>query len=124
MTTMRVMSHGWISILQSNQQSDPMRSMRTNGSTISLHSRRSLPFQQSPFTHLENCANSSGHGRGIAIQLNFLLDYGAFAVNRDGTFAVNSVKVKDGVIALTREFMTIQAQGDYAKAKDVIAKLG
>jgi len=67
---------------------------------------------------------AEAHGRGIAIQLNFLLDYGALTVNRDGTFAVNSAKIKEGVIALTREFMTLQAEGNYAKAKDMIAKLG
>lgn len=67
---------------------------------------------------------TEAHGRGIAIQLNFMLDFGAFTVNRDGTFAVNPAKIRDGVIALTREFMTLQAEGNYAKAKDMIAKLG
>jgi hypothetical protein len=67
---------------------------------------------------------TEAHGRGIAIQLNFMLDYGAFTVNRDGTFAVNPAKIRDGVIALTHEFMTLQAEGNYAKAKDMIAKLG
>ncbi len=56
--------------------------------------------------------------------MNYLLDYGAFTVNRDGTFAVNTAKIKDGVISLTREFMTLQAEGNYSKAKDMIAKLG
>jgi hypothetical protein len=67
---------------------------------------------------------TEAHGRGIAIQLNYMLDYGAFTVNRDGTFAVNTAKIKDGVIELTREFMTLQAEGNYAKAKDMITKLG
>jgi hypothetical protein len=67
---------------------------------------------------------TEAHGRGIAIQLNFMLDFGAFTVNRDGTFSVDPAKIKDGVLALTREFMTLQAEGNYAKAKDMIAKLG
>jgi hypothetical protein len=67
---------------------------------------------------------TEAHGRGIAIQLNYLLDFRAFTVNRDGTLAVNPAKIRDGVIALTREFMTLQAEGNYAKAKDMIAKLG
>ena len=67
---------------------------------------------------------TEAHGRGIAIQLNYLLDFGAFTVNRDGTLAVNPAKIRDGVIALTREFMTLQAEGNYAKAKEMIAKLG
>jgi len=67
---------------------------------------------------------TEAHGRGIAIQLNYLLDYGAFAVNRDGTFTVNTAKIRDGVAALTRELMTLQAEGNYGKAKELIAKLG
>jgi hypothetical protein len=67
---------------------------------------------------------TEAHGRGVAIQLNYLLDQGGFTVNRDGTFAINSAKIKDGIEALTREFMTLQAAGDYAKAKEMIAKMG
>jgi len=57
------------------------------------------------------------HGKGIAIQLNYLLDQRGFTVNADGTFAVNTDRVKEAVAGLTREIMTIQAEGDYAKAK-------
>ena len=32
---------------------------------------------------------NEAHGRGIAIQLNYLLDQRGFVVNGDGTFAVN-----------------------------------
>ena len=32
---------------------------------------------------------NEAHGRGQAIQLNYLLDKGAFTVNADGTFAVD-----------------------------------
>jgi len=80
-------------------------------------------FLASAFRSIRFGVNEA-HGRGIAMQLNFLLDYGAFTVNRDGTFAVNPAKIKDGVVALTREFMTLQAQGDYTKAKDMIGRLG
>ncbi|MEO8680970.1 MAG: hypothetical protein ABI665_18105 [Vicinamibacterales bacterium] len=67
---------------------------------------------------------NEAHGRGQAIQLNYLLDQGAFKVNADGTFSVDAAKVKDGVTALTREFLTLEAEGNYAKAKDMIEKLG
>jgi hypothetical protein len=67
---------------------------------------------------------NEAHGRGQAIQLNYLLDAGAFKVNADGTFSVDAAKIKDGVTALTREFLTLEAEGDYAKAKDMIEKLG
>ena len=67
---------------------------------------------------------SEAHGRGIAIQLNYLLDAGAFRVNGDGTFAVDDAKIAGAVTALTREIMTLQAEGSYEKAKTLIEKLG
>jgi hypothetical protein len=66
---------------------------------------------------------AEAHGRGIAMQLNFLIDFGATTVGPDGAFAINPAKIKDGVTALTREIMTLQAAGDYAKAKDMLARL-
>jgi len=81
-------------------------------------------MEQSMYTtFLASCFRSirfgidAAHGRGIAIQLNYLLDQGGFTVRDDGTFAVNAERAKEGVAALTREIMTIQAEGDYAKAK-------
>jgi hypothetical protein len=66
---------------------------------------------------------NEAHGRGIAIQLNYLLDAGAFVVAKDGTFAVNAAKTKAAVAALTGEIMTLQSEGSYAKAKSLIEKL-
>ena len=68
--------------------------------------------------------DNEAHGRGIAIQLNYLLDQGGFVARPDGTFGVNPAKVKDGVMGLTREIMTIQAQGDAAKARALGERLG
>jgi hypothetical protein len=67
---------------------------------------------------------TEAHGKGQAMQLNYLLDAGAFLVRPDGTFGVNAAKIKDGVSALTREFMTIQAEGNYEKAKEMQTGLG
>ena len=67
---------------------------------------------------------NEAHGKGIAVQLNSLLDAGAFMVRPDGTFAVNASAIKEGVAALTRDIMTIQAEGDYAKAKTLGDRLG
>jgi hypothetical protein len=66
---------------------------------------------------------NEAHGRGIAIQLNTLLDAGAFTVAADGTFAVNVAKIKGAVIALTRDLMMMQAAGGYDQAKARIAKM-
>jgi hypothetical protein len=67
---------------------------------------------------------NEAHGRGIAVQLNYLLDQGGFVVKPDGTFGVNLAKVKEGVAGLTREIMTMQAEGDYAKAIALRDRLG
>jgi hypothetical protein len=67
---------------------------------------------------------TEAHGKGIAIQLNYLLDQGGFVVKPDGTFAVDTSKIKEGVIGLTREIMTMQAEGNYAAAKALGDRLG
>jgi len=67
---------------------------------------------------------NEAHGRGQAIQLNFLLDYGAVTIDKDGAFSVNQAKMADGVQALTRELLTLEAEGSYEKATQVMAKLG
>jgi hypothetical protein len=63
------------------------------------------------------------HGKGIALQLNYLLDFGAFALVPNSTFSVNKGKIQAGVESLTREIMTLQAEGNYAKVKDMLARL-
>ena len=63
---------------------------------------------------------NEAHGRGVAIQLNYFLDAGAFTVQPDGTFAVNDARIGEAVTALTRDIMTLQAEGSYAKAKALI----
>ena len=63
------------------------------------------------------------HGGGTAMQLNYLLDCGAFRREADGTFSVNRAKIVEGVTALTREIMTLEAEGNYSKAKDMLARL-
>lgn len=80
-------------------------------------------FLASAFRSLRFGINEA-HGRGQAIQLNYLLDQGGFKVNSDGTFTVDTAKIKDAVIALTREIMTLQAEGSYARAKQMIDTLG
>jgi len=80
-------------------------------------------FLASAFRSIRFGVNEA-HGRGIAVQLNYLLDQGGFLVRPDGTFAVDITKVKDGVRGLTRDIMTMQAEGDYAKAIALRDRLG
>jgi hypothetical protein len=67
---------------------------------------------------------NEAHGRGQAMQLNWLLDHGAVKVAKDGTFSVDQKKVKEAVKSLTHELMTLQAQGNKARASELLAKLG
>jgi hypothetical protein len=66
---------------------------------------------------------NEAHGRGVAMQLNYFLDHGGVAVAPDGTFSVNPARIKQNVIDLTRDIMTMQALGDYAAARQMIAQL-
>ena len=66
---------------------------------------------------------TEAHAKGMAVQVNYLLDAGGFRVNPDGTFSVNLRKAKKGVIGLTHELMTLQATGDYEGTKRLLDRL-
>jgi peptidase M49-like protein len=67
---------------------------------------------------------SEAHGRGVAVQFNYLTDAGAFVAHADDTFGIDLAKIKTAVAALTHDIMTIQAEGDYAKAIALRDRLG
>ena len=66
---------------------------------------------------------NEAHGRGVIVQLNYFLDNGGITVSPDGTFAVNAARIKQNVIELTRDLMTMQAVGDYDASKGMFEKL-
>jgi hypothetical protein len=66
---------------------------------------------------------TEAHAKGMALQVNYLLDTGGFRVNPDGTFSMDLRKTKKGVIGLTHELMTLQATGDYAGTKRLLDRL-
>jgi hypothetical protein len=80
-------------------------------------------FLASTFRSIRFGVNEA-HGKGIAVQLNYLLDAGAVATQPDGVFSVNVAKAKEAVAGLTHDIMTIQAEGNYAKAKELGDRLG
>jgi hypothetical protein len=65
---------------------------------------------------------TDSHARGMAIQMNFLLDHGGFVSHGDGTFSVDLKKIKQAVADLDREFLTIEATGDYGRAQALMKK--
>ncbi|MBS0614668.1 MAG: hypothetical protein JSS24_15980, partial [Proteobacteria bacterium] len=66
---------------------------------------------------------TEAHAKGMALQLNYLLDAGAVRAQADGTFAVDFARIKQAVAGLAREIMTLQATGDYARAKALSEKM-
>lgn len=66
---------------------------------------------------------TEAHAKGMALQLNWLLDQGGFTVDASGRFGVDFTKVKPGVARLTTEIMTIQATGDYPRAKALLDRM-
>jgi len=63
------------------------------------------------------------HARGMALQVNWLLDAGAYRVNPDGTFSVDLRRAKKAVEKLSSALMTLQATGDYAGAQALLARM-
>jgi len=67
---------------------------------------------------------NQAHGKGTALQLNWLLDAGAVVVRPDGTFAVDAARMRPAVEGLGREILSIQARGDAAAARALLERLG
>jgi hypothetical protein len=63
------------------------------------------------------------HGKGMALQFNYLLDKGAFVARPDGTFDVDFAKIQPAVRDLVHDLLTIEATGDYASAKKMLDQL-
>jgi hypothetical protein len=61
------------------------------------------------------------HGKGMAMQFNYLVDKGGFVAQPDGTYTVNFSKIKQAVEDLTHDLLTVEAQGDYAGAQKMLS---
>jgi hypothetical protein len=64
------------------------------------------------------------HGRGTAIQWNWLREKGAITPKGDGTYTVDFTKYRDGIKTLATELLTIEATGDLKRAQALLAKYG
>jgi hypothetical protein len=67
---------------------------------------------------------NDAHGKGMAIQFNYLLDKGAFAQRADRTFALDMEKFKQAVRDLDHDLLTLEAEGDYTGAKTIEDEMG
>jgi hypothetical protein len=80
-------------------------------------------FLASAFRSLRFGLNDA-HGKGMAIQFNYLTDKGGFEAAADGTYSVNFARIKDAVRDLDHDLLTIEAEGDYARAKKLLDEMG
>jgi hypothetical protein len=80
-------------------------------------------FLASAFRSLRFGLNDA-HGKGMAVQFNYLSDHGGFVQSSDGTFAVDLKKIKQAVTDLDHILLTIEAEGDYAGAKKLLDEMG
>ena len=67
---------------------------------------------------------NEAHGRGTAIQWNWLREQGAIVPSDEGTFSVDMAKMYPAIQSLATELLMIQATGDYARAQRLLAKYG
>jgi len=67
---------------------------------------------------------NDAHGKGMAVQFNYLMDKGAFVRHDDGTFYVEMSKIKTAVAELDHDLLTLEAEGDYDGAKKMLDTLG
>jgi hypothetical protein len=64
------------------------------------------------------------HGRGTALQWNWLREKGGIVPSSNGRYKVDFDKFRDGVKSLATELLTIEATGDYNRANALLAKYG
>jgi hypothetical protein len=79
-------------------------------------------FLASSFRTLRFGLNEA-HGKGMALQFNYLADKGAFVFNNNA-WSVDASKMRNAVRDLAHDLLTIEATGDYAGAKRMLDTLG
>ncbi len=79
-------------------------------------------FLASSFRTLRFGLNEA-HGKGMALQFNYLTDKGAF-VYSGRAWHVDAAKIRGAVRDLAHDLLTVEATGDYAAAKRMLDTLG
>ena len=64
------------------------------------------------------------HGRGSALQWNWLREKGGIVPSANGRYKVDFAKFRDGIKSLATELLTIEATGDYNRANTLLEKYG
>ncbi|WP_417623762.1 dipeptidyl-peptidase 3 family protein [Paremcibacter congregatus] len=67
---------------------------------------------------------SSAHGKANMIRFNYFLEKGAFAKNADGYYVVDQEKFVEAMNSLGNILLTIQGDGDYDRAMELLHTKG
>jgi hypothetical protein len=72
------------------------------------------------------CVRSNGikeaHGQAVAAQFNYLCDAGGIVAGKDGRFDIDVCRMKAGIAKFARVLLTIEARGDYTRAKALLKR--
>jgi hypothetical protein len=67
---------------------------------------------------------ASAHGKANLMRFNYFKEKGAFYLNEQGRYIVNYNEYQNAVNSLSELILTIQGDGDYDKANEIINKYG
>ena len=81
-----------------------------------------VTFLASTFRTLRFGLNES-HAKGMALQLNYLMDHDAVLVSKDGHFSMDLPKTKEAVAELTHDIMMLQAHGNYGGVRNLLDRM-
>ena len=67
---------------------------------------------------------SSAHGKANLIRFNYFKEKGAFTVDSEGRYSVNFENMQDAINSLSELIISIQGEGDYKRAAEMVDKYG
>ena len=67
---------------------------------------------------------NEAHGRGTAVQWNWIREKGGVTPNASGKYIVDVAKFRDAVQTLATELLTIEATGDFNRANTLLNRYG
>ncbi len=67
---------------------------------------------------------TEAHGRANLIQFNWLWEQGAISFDEDGMITADIGAMEDAVRSLATEVLTLQAEGDYERAGEILEEYG
>ncbi len=67
---------------------------------------------------------TSAHGKANLIRFNYFKEKGALYMTEDGRYGVNYDELREAINSLSNLIITIQGNGDYEKAQEIVNKYG